>query len=273
LALEKGYKIVKIHQIIVGTKMKSPFTDYVMFFSDIKIKASIKNKEGKHSDPVMREFAKRMLNSLYGKFAQRNPLQDKYIYVGDLKEDTIPNKSICCLIPGTKVLEYKNIKKIRARATVVCWAAYITSYSKCHLYTFLDENSYYCDTDSVFMSKKLPDEWIDNAEFGKMALEDTAVEHYFADPKKYAYRSEQGFKVKMKGVPKNLFKKRIKNVEALDKPFILFVYDRPIKTKTSLKVGRNPYTMSIQQKLLTRHVTPKRTFDSCGNSEPFVLDE
>lgn len=273
LALEKGYKINCIHQIIVGDRMKSPFMGYVNYFSQMKVKASKKNKKGKHNDPVMREFAKRMLNSLYGKFAQRNPLQDKYIYIGDMSEKDIPNKTICRLIPETRVLEYRDVKKERARQTVVAWAAYITSYSKCLLYSFLDENSYYCDTDSVFMSKKLPDDQVDDSEFGKMALEDTAIEHYFADPKKYAYRSEDGFKVKMKGVPKALFKQRIKTVEALDKPFILFIYDSPVKTKTSLRKGVNPYSMGIQPKLLTRHVSPKRTFDEKGNSKPFVLFE
>ena len=271
LALKKGYKIIKIHKIIVGNRMKSPFTGYVKFFSAIKVKASKKNEKGKHNDPVMREFAKRMLNSLYGKFAQRNPLQDKYVYVGDLKEEEIPNNTICRLIKGTKVLEYMKVIKERARDTVVSWAAYITSYSKCHLYKFLNKYSYYCDTDSVFMSKKLPKRWVDDSTFGKMALEDTAVEHYFADPKKYAYRSKNGFKVKMKGVPKKLFKQRIKSVEDLDQPFILFIYDRPMKTKTSLKKNKDPYSMIIEPKLLTRHVTPKRTFDVSGNSAPFVL--
>ena len=265
LALEKGYKILKIHRIITGKKMKSPFIEYVKYFSTLKIKAT------KEKDKVMREFAKRMLNSLYGKFAQRNPVKDKYLYVGDMDEKDIPNKSICCLIPNTKVLEFKLINLIRARQTVVAWAAYITSYAKCHLYRYLNADSYYCDTDSVFMSKKLPDSEIDEAIFGKMALEDVAVEHYFADPKKYAYRSKDKFKIKMKGIPKKLFKSKIKSVDALDKPFILFVYDRPMKTKTSLKRGKDPYTMIIEPKLLTRHVTPKRTFFSNGNSAPYVL--
>ena len=75
----------------------------------------------------------------------------------------------------------------------------------------------------------------------------------------------------MKGVQKKLFKKRITSVQDLDKPFILFIYDRPMKTKTSLKKNKDPYSMLIEPKLLTRHVTPKRTFDECGNSEPFVL--
>ena len=271
LALEKGYKIIEVHQIIVGKRMKSPFIDYIEFFSKMKVKASIKNKKGKHNDPVMREFSKRMLNSLYGKFAQRNPLQDKYIYVGDMKEEDIPNKTICCLIPGTRVLEYKNIQKIRARETVVSWAAYITSRAKVLLYEYIKAHAYYCDTDSAFLDYELPSEVVDDSEFGKMALEDTAIESYFADPKKYAYRSEKGFKIKMKGVPKNLFKNRIKTVEALDKPFILFIYDRPLKTKSALKQNKDAYTMTIQPKLLTRHITPKRLFDKSGNSTPFEL--
>ena len=271
LAIKKGYKILKIHQIIVGKRIKSPFTEYVKFFFQMKIEASQKDVDGKHKDPVMREFAKRMLNSLYGKFAQRNPVQDKYVYVGDMKEEDIPPKTICCLIPNTKVLEFKNVLKIRARATVVAWSAYITSYAKCYLYTYLNKYSYYCDTDSVFMSKKLPDSEVDNAEFGKMALEETAIEHFFADPKKYAFRSQKEFKIKMKGIPKKLFKQRFKKVESLVTPFILFVYDRPLKTKTSLKRGKDPYTMVVEPKLLTLHISPKRVFDEQGNSTPYVL--
>ena len=269
LAIEKGYEILEIHSIIVGNRMKSPFTEYVNFFTEMKI-AATKTKDSPGT-PVMREFAKRMLNSLYGKFAQRNPTGEKYVYVGDMSEEDIPDKAICCMIPGTDVMEYKNIDRIRARETVVAWAAYITSYSKVHLATFLDEDSYYCDTDSVFSRKELDPSWIHESEFGMMNLEDTAVEHYFADPKKYAYRSEDKFKVKIKGVPRNLFKARIKDVSDLDKPFILFVYDHPIKTKTSLRSGRPVYTMGIHPKLLTRHISPKRTFDEEGNSTPFVL--
>ena len=219
----------------------------------------------------MREFAKRMLNSLYGKFAQRNPVSERYVYIGDMLEEDIPSKTVCKLIPDTKVLEYRDIKKERARATVVAWSAYITSNAKVLLYKYLKNDSYYCDTDSVFMPKKLPKELVDDAEFGKMSLEDTAIEHYFVDPKKYAYKSENNFHVKMKGVPKNLFKRRIKNVKDLDKSYILFVNDRPIKTKTSLKKNKLPYSMIIEPKLLTRHITPKRYFDERGNSAPFVL--
>jgi hypothetical protein len=265
LALEKGYKILKIHEIIVGNRIKSPFTGYVEFFTGMKVTAT--NAEPK--DDVMREFAKRMLNSLYGKFAQRNPVQERYVYVGDITEADIPDKTTCCMIPGTKVMEYMNILKERARGTVVAWAAYITSNAKVLLYQFL-KGAYYCDTDSVFQPNKLPADQVHPSTFGMMALEDTAIEHYFVDPKKYVYRSEKKFKVKMKGVPKNLFKKRIKSIEDLDTPFLLFVYDRPIKTKSSLKAGIDPYSMTIQPKLLTRHVSPKRMFDACGNSAPFI---
>ena len=58
-----------------------------------------------------------------------------------------------------------------------------------------------------------------------------------------------------------------------DSAAFIFVYDRPLKTKTSLKRGQDPYTMVVEPKLLTRHISPKRTFDSSGNSTPYVLYE
>jgi len=266
LALEKGYKIIKIHQIIAGKRIKSPFINYVKFFSEMKIEATQKK------DKVMREFAKRMLNSLYGKFAQRNPIKEKYVYIGDITEKDIPSKTICLLIPNTKVIEYKNIEKIRARATVVAWSSYITSRARVLLYKFL-KDAYYCDTDSAFLSQKLPDKLVDDSEFGKMAHEDTAIEHYFIDPKKYAYQSKDSFKIKIKGVPRQVFKQRFKTVKSLDKNFILFVYDRPLKTKTALKRNKDAYTMTIIPKMLTRHASPKRIFNKDGSSIPIVLNE
>jgi hypothetical protein len=102
LALQKGYKITKIHSALEYEKYTGLMKDYVEFFLKMKIQNNkhyspeeCEKINNSHSslgfsfnvesnntckNPGMKQLAKICLNSLWGKFAQRSTL-DSYEYI------------------------------------------------------------------------------------------------------------------------------------------------------------------------------------------------
>ncbi|GJW59504.1 DNA polymerase-like protein [Tanacetum coccineum] len=81
----------------------------------------------------------------------------------------------------------------------------ITAYARIYMYPYTSrEDCYYTDTDSVVLSKPLPEEMISSSILGLFKLEDKIAQGYFLAPKTYYYKSEKGKEIiKYKGLPKN----------------------------------------------------------------------
>jgi hypothetical protein len=204
------------------------------------------------------------MNKLYGKFAQRIPKHDLFYH----HKDKIPKGLIFKEIKKGLFQLYKP-KTIRSRGTVVSWAAYVTSYGKVELFKYLDDSTYYCDTDSVFREKKLPKRLVHPKFFGKMKLEHILDESIFVDPKKYAYRSEGKKKVVIKGIQRD----ELENLELKDfLDTLVFEYEKPYKLKSSLRNNEIPYHAQKVRKVLIPQLQPKRIFDEFGNSRPIYID-
>jgi len=197
LALSQGYTIDFIH--IYQFKE----TDYIF-----------KNWVDKHYQEKMtapnktiKTIAKLRLNSLYGKFGQRMVLKD----LKEISEDEALN--------DTEHIKYKigshyyievDKKDIYSDFIHSEIASFITANARVELYNmFLKvglDNVYYCDTDSILTSTKLPDEFVDNEILGKMKLEHKVKNYVALAPKLYAITDGIDNKeiVRAKGVPMNI---------------------------------------------------------------------
>ena len=214
-AEELGCQIQKIYSCVYFRKMEYIFKEYIEVFEEIKV-----NGEG-----ALREFAKKMLNTLYGKFGMRRD-RSTFLNIEDYEELSEEEKEE---IPAIfhrytrfikEVVFVETTKKSRAAYIQPHLSAYVTSYARLVLLEGLlkqDEvgTVAYCDTDSIAASAMLPDDMIDSKEFGKWKLEGTG-EGIFLQPKFYAEKldevDEEGNRViniKAKGVPHSIIEKEL----------------------------------------------------------------
>lgn len=256
LAIEKGATIIETHWVLSSPPISSPFNRFVEYFMALKIRH---HNEGKKA---LRNLAKRMLNSLYGKFAQRVDTEDRYTH-------ELPPIGVAYQPLGKNTYRLRDVEKERAQETVVCWSSYITSYARVMLYSFFPKDGlYYCDTDSIVIDHELPAELVHESEFGLMSVEDIIVESYFVAPKRYAYKNVEGETVrKIKGVHNDVVQGI--PIESFGESMGVF-YHKPVKAKTGLIKGLKPYSKEIVRKNL-KTTDDKRIFDKNGDSLPLVL--
>lgn len=152
-------------------------------------------------------FCKLLMNSLYGKFGQRNT---SWTNEGDDGTfDTRMTTVIDAVKKETKTVKIINGEwfvegeMLEAFDSFVAISAFVTSYSRACLWRFIVkagiENVYYMDTDSLFTNKQgyenLKSE-IHPTRLGALALEDTTDEMILHNLKDYVFGGE----VKIKGV-------------------------------------------------------------------------
>jgi DNA polymerase elongation subunit (family B) len=148
-----GYTITPIE----GYRFESDiiFKDYVDHFYEIK-----KNSEG-----AMKQISKLFLNSLYGRFGMSPILENTTITESKIASDS--------LRPDIDINRQYAIGDDTRLNISVAIAAAITAYSRMIINNFKnlpDNEVYYSDTDSVVLSKPLPDSMI-NKDLGGMKLE------------------------------------------------------------------------------------------------------
>jgi len=149
-AREIGYEITVIKSITYETE--EIFSDYVDDFF------SMKNKYDKEENKIMKLIAKLFLNSLYGKFATKLEVELD-VHVDELSQQ----RFIELLEKGNRIsgeyMHYKEPMKYIPDYVMPIVSAYITSKSRVMLYEKFEEvgfeNVLYCDTDSIFTTKKL----------------------------------------------------------------------------------------------------------------------
>jgi DNA polymerase elongation subunit (family B) len=84
----------------------------------------------------------------------------------------------------------------------VAIAAAITAYARIHMSQFKNNPNfilYYSDTDSIYINKPLPSEFISSTELGKLKLENVLTDAIFLAPKLYYLETKDGeviYKVK-----------------------------------------------------------------------------
>lgn len=193
-AVKYGGKIKKIKQVLYFKRTAPVFRDFVEDHAEIKMT----------STGAKREFAKLMQNSLYGKFGM-NRKRKTLLDLEDEQE---------CKDKGYPYMKYKHplLKKeflfaeIEADAQYIQphIAAYVTSLARLVLYEALvtQENTSYCDTDSIACGNAMLPENVDPNEYGKWDLESVVEKGIYLQPKLYFERNPEGKEtVKAKGIP------------------------------------------------------------------------
>lgn len=262
LAQKYGYKITKIYDVLHFPERRSDlFREYVLTFYKLKLQATGWKALG-IMDPVRREvyceelrstygmpiqvleipedknpgmylITKLCLNSLWGKFGQRDNFTNtvdvfswsEFQEIVDLDDIEITG----VVLHGAKVrtLTYKKLSQFVSapKYTNIAVAAFTTAHARCRLYEALSElppNSVvYMDTDSVIYVEKYKYNRLKTGPFlGDLTdeLEDSdyITEFVSTGPKSYAYLTSKGKEeVKVKGITLNCATKRKLDFETM----------------------------------------------------------
>lgn len=258
-------KIIEVEsfEYIIFSKrnMKSPFVEFVNDNYEKK-----KNYTG-----IYKLIFKLILNSLYGKFAEKSHgkltyykefpvrLMEQYRLMNvDFKLIVFNEQRNDCFIEVNKKSDKERINSIPL------FSSYITSYSRIillkGLLNYYDKGVItYCDTDSILIEnlKNIPN----SAELGEFKLEDGTVTN-IEGLKHYQYYLQDGhLKEKLKGVPKSAIKLNDGG----------YMYDKFIKTKEGIRRKIEPGTI-VTVKKYNRHKYDKREIFADGSTKPLKIN-
>lgn len=286
-AIDNGYQIVKIHNLIQFTKAYA-FKDLILCLNEMKVTAQ---QEGK---PTIRNLAKLLMNSMYGRFGMHTTLEQTALVNNE--EYLQYNKSFSILseihFNDFKLINYiqdfdklgdPKINKLLkqyfialTQRTNVAIAAAVTAYSRIIINQLkltainLGAELFYSDTDSLVINKLLPSEYLDSAALGKLKLEHKIKEGIFIMPKVYCLELENNSLVtKCKGYPGKLTKDQY--LFLLEGNSLNLQVNKWVRTlrDSSIQILRNtPYTinpiLNKREKLLEN--------GKWINTKPIILD-
>lgn len=164
----------------------NPFSEYIKTMYALRLEAQ------KNKDEGLAYVTKLLMNSLYGKFGQKDDTETIALLTGEEISELMD--------AGATVTEYGNYCTIKEAQPVehafFALASFITCYARVTLYGYMQAAGavVYTDTDSVHTLNELPAQHIGN-DLGKMKLEYSGKAVY-AGKKLYAL----AHKVKAKGV-------------------------------------------------------------------------
>jgi hypothetical protein len=223
-ALERGYRIKKIHRALEFTGTCYPFQRFVLEVYDRRLKAQREN------DLLMSDTCKLLMNNLFGKFGQGN----EYTKLFTLDEAK-------GLKNGDQILGGFVLRKTKspyASHTNGIWACYVTAYARERLYValqrVLDHGGLliYCDTDSIIYES---DQTIfeTSNDLGSLKLEGEFEYAHFKLPKLYKLIDKKKVaKYRSKGVPRSEAGTFFETRKA--------TFRRPYKLRESLRRNLNP---------------------------------
>ena len=283
-AIEKGYKVIETYEVWHFENSRELWKEYVEFLIKMKLETSphsyesneayardIKEKMGIELDlenikvnPGKRAVAKLCLNSLWGKFGQRNNMPSTE-YVTDacrfyeiLLDDRLQDINVLYLTDEMLQVNYKYKDKYLENKfnTNIFIAVYTTANARLKLYeqlSVLDKAVLYCDTDSIMYiddgknsikNGEMLGEWTD--ELGGDYIEKWLC----TGPKSYYYETNKGKTcTKMKGFTLHHANAEKINGEALEK-----LIDREITQVTveDNQIIRDKTTKQLINKMQTK---------------------
>jgi len=266
-AIELGYKINKVYKTYIYKKSFYPYKEYVKDLYNLRM---IYKKQNSN----MELGIKLLLNSLYGKFGQRNVTDTIFIDIDEMNEKEydsfIKTKSRKISMNSNK----KGIETIESECSssfvFPIFPVYVTAYARDVLYNYIVENdATYCDTDSITTFNRLKE----SKELGGMKEEYNVVMGIYIKPKMYMVETGEKTVVKIKGVPirsrENFFK--ILRGETL-------FYDKFTKIKESIRRDILPNTIIETPKFMKLEDTKRVwkgdfNFNVLEESDPIVINE
>lgn len=202
-ALANGYILLEIQRAFSFKRGVNCFLGLIEQLNNMKVEAQLNNQ------PTIRNIAKLLMNSMYGRFGMHPSLTNTSIWTeeqinsltngwdilskidfGELSlVTTILNKEWILENLGEEVL-LKHLVNM-GNDTNVAIASAVTAYSRMIINSYklqalnLGLNIYYSDTDSLVLDGPLPPEVCDSARLGMLKLEHTFKEGIFVMPKVY----------------------------------------------------------------------------------------
>ena len=193
LAISVGYKLIKYHYGEEFSREFDFFREYVDFFYKLR-----QENKGTSLDYISKLF----LNSLYGKFGQKEEFSSLQTinFDNEVNGEIFGNEEIF----NKFGLIVSTVKK-RSPHMLVHIASSITSHARIHLYrsglSICPDNIRYCDTDSLYTPGILET----SRDLGRLKLEESNIDYgYFRLPKTYALVKNGILKIKCKGFPEKL---------------------------------------------------------------------
>ena len=246
-----GYKF----NILWGYTFESEiiFKDYVDFLYNLR------NQYDK-SNPL-NFIAKILLNSLYGRFGMDDNFDNITIihkdYISDFENKFFDSITKITDIDEFKLIEFKNSDSNNLNHdTSIGIAAAITAYSRIHMSLFKNNQNivlYYTDTDSIYIDKPLPPEFISSTILGKLKLENVCSDAIFLAPKVYCLNTiDNDLIYKVKGLKHE--------VELTMKDFAQLLYKDAFIKKSQTKWMRNlsDGQINILEQVYTLQVTDNK---------------
>jgi hypothetical protein len=217
-ALELGYEIKKVYENIFYKENCFPFKQYVddMFLLRKKFKSENSNME---------LIVKILMNSLYGKFAQKFLGRDNMVPFNHSQYELSKFKTFEVIGDFLRVTQDQ-------QPTAFCvpiWSSYVTAYGRIELHKLiLESNPVYVDTDSIMTKKDMPE----STELGKLKLEMKITDGVIVKPKFYLINGI----VKAKGIGHKLVMDDFYRIMASKE----FTYTRFMKFKESIRRNMIP---------------------------------
>ena len=197
------------------------------------------------SKGAVKQGAKLLLNSAYGKLAQKI---ERQICVYELDEET---GCVHLVKKGTEIDE-------KSMLSVVVGSR-ITALARVHLMTLIRlssngnvrRNFCYCDTDSVHSLCEFTDtNYVDDKELGKLKCEGIYDNALYLAPKTYLlYNADEGYEVHCKGVNTNVVKKEIDG-KTFDEACDVFKPNRNFKCLCGLNVKGGKALIYVDKMIL-----------------------
>jgi len=225
-ALKLGYKIKFFGHTYYYVRSCRPFKDFVTDLYNLRLKYKKDNNN-------MEFVVKILMNSLYGKFAQRfndltNVVATDNITYNDFKRVNFHHEPLNNIFSRVSY---------DSKPAVFCfpeWASYVTAYARLEIYKYITKyNTIYCDTDSVFTTDTIKT----GQNLGMMKLEAEVIEGLFIRPKFYGIKTKNKDMLRIKGINMYHITKQHKYKEFknfVSKPEPMIKYEKFTKFKEAV---------------------------------------
>jgi len=222
-AVDLGVKIKKIYFSYTYPIKCQVFKEYIL---------NLYEKRKNTSDIFLKYLYKKMMNSLYGKFAQGNEIVVIEDFEKFRKRKKIPNQYVVL----NNIVLYRKIGEYPIHSNFI-FSIYITAYARIYLYDLimkiknLGGEILYCDTDSIIYKNKIDLNFSDN--LGDIKLEGVYKEFEAKSCKEYELVDKENRKYfKVKGIPSLL------REEYFNNNYVEF--KKPLRIKEAIRRNLKP---------------------------------
>jgi len=261
-----GVKILKVHKSIYYLMKCRPFKEFV---DDLYALRQKYQKQVPYNP--MEKVVKLLMNSLYGKFAEKFEDRKKPVHKSAVTREQLESGLVTEQIGDWYYVTEEQDPRVHC---IPIWAIYVTAYGRIKMHKAMmkcEEPVIYCDTDSIVTKGTLPT----SNRIGELKLEQVIKTGYFIRPKSYMPIDEKGeTEIRMKGIPRTLLTKE-RFLELEHNPRL--EYSKIAKIKESIRRGFIPNEVIDTHKTIGLEDTKrdwrgqKFTFANSQESDPIEM--